>query len=63
MTSWEDAYQFDCLAAAYAETGKFDEAMKWQEKALQSPDFREEESDAARVRLILYEKGKPYRDE
>ena len=63
LTSWEDVNQFDGLAAAYAETGKFDEAVKWLKKALLSPDFPEEDRENACFRLKLYEAGKPYPDE
>lgn len=38
-------------------------ATNWLKKALQSPDFLEEERDAARLCLRLYEEGKLYRDE
>jgi len=63
LTSWADANYFDGLAAACAEAGNFAEAVKWQKKVLESPDFPEEEREGARVRLTLYEEGKPYRDE
>ena len=60
---WIDADQFDSLAAAYAETGEFDEAVRWLTKALESPDFPEEQREDAQLRLKLYEEGKPYRQE
>jgi tetratricopeptide (TPR) repeat protein len=61
LADWEDANDLENLAAAYAECGKFDEAVKWQAKAvelgkgLQSPD-------EARQRLELYMAGKPFRE-
>lgn len=56
----EDAPMMDTLAAAYAEAGNFDEAVRWQERALEDPQLK---SDAdARRRLELYRKKQPYRE-
>ena len=69
LTGWNEADYFDTLAAAYAEAGHFDEAVRWQQKALDSPGFaakdrnREEEIKKAQARLNLYRQRKPYRDE
>jgi serine/threonine-protein kinase len=52
----------ETLAAAYAELGDFDEAIRWQKTALDvvtKPD----EQPAMRARLTLYEARKPYRDD
>ena len=56
----------DTLAAAYAENGQFDEAVKWQKKscelmqqaAAQAVAILREMND----RLALYEKHQPYRE-
>jgi tetratricopeptide (TPR) repeat protein len=49
----------DTLAAAYAETGDFKQAVHWQERALQ--DARLANDASAKRRLELYRHEKPYR--
>jgi tetratricopeptide (TPR) repeat protein len=51
----------DTLAAAYAELGNFEEAVRWQEAALADADFRNNED--FRRRLELYRNKKPYREQ
>lgn len=63
LSNWKDPFQLDILAAAYAESGQFEEAVKWQKKSLESPDYPREELERAQERLKLYEQGKAYRDE
>ena len=48
------------LAAAHAEAGQFDQAVRWQEKAI--PLAPEAQRDVLRRRLELYQQGKPYRE-
>ncbi len=50
------------LAAAYAEAGNFEEAVKWAVKFLES-NPPEENVELARQRLELYRQHKPYRQE
>jgi len=57
---WRDARNLSILAAAYAETGDFRNAVKWQERAI-NLDEKKNESDFA-DRLALYMSEKPYRD-
>lgn len=60
-TSWRDPNLIDTLAAAYAEVGNFDQAVKFQQQALQlrsSPDTRKHMQE----RLLSYQHHKPYRE-
>jgi tetratricopeptide (TPR) repeat protein len=63
MSDWKAIGPLNVLAAACAEKGDFKEAVKWQKKVLEIGFPDKEESQKARQRLALYEKGKPFRDE
>jgi hypothetical protein len=56
LTEWVDGTCLEALAAAYAESGDFRTAVKWQEDAITRNCF-----DDAPQRLSLYQGGKPYR--
>jgi len=56
LTQWHDSHSIDSLAVAYAETGDFDQAIKFQKQA----DDIEKKTDAER--LALFEKHQPFRD-
>jgi tetratricopeptide (TPR) repeat protein len=61
QTSWKDANVLDTLAAAYAEDGKFDQAVKWQTSALEvGGDFDRDDFEA---RLAMYRKREPFRSQ
>jgi len=63
LTNWKNARYVGTLAAAYAETGDFDSAVKWQKKAIDLLTEEEEELHADfEERLKLYQSGKPYRE-
>jgi tetratricopeptide (TPR) repeat protein len=52
----------DTLAAAYAESGDFKQAVAWETKAIElAKDAASKQ--ACRARLELYKSRKPYRDE
>ncbi len=64
LTDYKEVTFLDTLAAAYAENGEFEKAVKLQKQALQAPDdFPKKELEKARLRLKLYMEGKPYRKE
>lgn len=60
LSGWTDATCLGVLAAAYAERGDFDEAVRWQVKAVEGCPQQLE--DAYRDRLKVYRQGRPYRD-
>jgi tetratricopeptide (TPR) repeat protein len=51
------------LAAAFAETGRFDLAVKWQTRALESPDYERDEGPVARRRLEQFRNQQAYRED
>ena len=60
LSGWKVPDLFDTYAAALAEAGKFEDAVKWQEAALESAEFERAHGEGARSRLQLYREGKPY---
>ena len=65
LSNWKDFNVIDTLAAAEAENGKFDDAMKHQQQAISSAQkAKTDEKTLAgmRARLALYQQQKPYRD-
>ena len=61
LTDWKNAYAIDTLAAAYAEAGDFDGAVKSERKAIETIPDEKKKADF-RVRLELYQRKKPYRE-
>lgn len=55
-------YGLTTLAAAYAEAGDFDQAVKWQRKAIEETRF-EKFKAGYRKDLEKYERGEPYRED
>jgi tetratricopeptide (TPR) repeat protein len=57
------ARHVDTLAAAYAEIGQFDEAVKWQKKALELLDTKNTaRRKAMQERIELFQAGRPFHD-
>jgi tetratricopeptide (TPR) repeat protein len=56
----DNAGLLDSLSAAYAELGDFEEAVRWQRKAVQIAS--DEIKDQLAAHLELYKQGQPYRD-
>jgi serine/threonine protein kinase/Tfp pilus assembly protein PilF len=62
LTGWQYPMCISTLAAAHAEAGDFDWAVKFQKDALSFPAFAEQVGKAGQERLQLYAQKKPYRD-
>ena len=63
LTEWKDLYFLETLAAAYAEAAQFDDAVKWEKKALEQPDVLEPAGlEQAKAQLKLFEAHKPYHE-
>ena len=59
LTKWTDSVFLDSLAAAYAEAGDFEQAIKWQETALRESTIGRADRES---RLKLFLAGKPYHE-
>jgi tetratricopeptide (TPR) repeat protein len=60
-TNWSNSSNLGTLAAAYAEAGDFGQALRWHERALADPEYRQTYGEAKLFdRLRLYEQGLPY---
>jgi Zn-dependent protease len=61
-TGWSTPSFLGTLAAAYAEIGDFDQAVRWHTRALDDPAYRKMYGDeTVSERLRLYQQGLPYR--
>jgi tetratricopeptide (TPR) repeat protein len=62
LTSWKSSYVLATLGVAYAEMGRFEEATRWQKKALESSQYEKEEGEQGRQRIVLFQDHLPYRE-
>jgi tetratricopeptide (TPR) repeat protein len=60
LTDWKDPAYVDTLAAAYAEDGNFDEAVKWEQKAIGG--LSQKDLPEGQKALWLYQHKKPYHE-
>jgi len=63
LTDYGDADLLDTLAAAYAEAGRFQDALGTARRALETTERGSELAESITRRIALYEAGRPYRDE
>ncbi len=61
LAGWQSGDCLETLAAAYAESGDFANAIKWEEKAIEIT-AAEAGKQEMRSHLALFKDGKPYRD-
>lgn len=62
LSKWKVAGYLDTLAAAYAETGDFEAAVKWQKQALSENGLPQEQLEKANRRLQFYENKRAFRE-
>lgn len=62
LMKWSDPISIDTLAAAYAESGDFDKAIEYQNRAKGFPEFEKEAGGEIRHKLYLFTIKRPYRE-
>ncbi len=62
LSDGKDPEVLDTLAAAYAETGDFENAVKWEQKGLELSKPVSKDVEDMKKRLALYQTAKPYRE-
>ncbi|HTU27069.1 MAG TPA: tetratricopeptide repeat protein [Pirellulales bacterium] len=63
LSMWSSANQCGTLAAAYAEAGEFDSAIRYQTQAIKLSIPSSHFAAGANMRLKMYEEHKPFRDQ
>ena len=61
LSKWKEPHYIEALAAAYAETGDFDKAVKYQTQAINMKSEYCRVLKEERERLALYWDHKPWR--
>jgi tetratricopeptide (TPR) repeat protein len=59
LTHWKRSDWIDTLAAAYAEAGDFEEAIKYQKQAMNMKEVTENDFKNMQRNLSLYEQNRP----
>jgi hypothetical protein len=62
LTEWKLPYCLVTLAAAYAESGDFPQAVKYQKHVLTMRPWTDSERDEIQAHLDLYQQGKPFHE-
>lgn len=62
LSHWQKSDCVDTLAAAYAEAGEFDQAVKYEKQAINDSSIAPKEREEREERLALFQQRKPYRD-
>ena len=63
LSRWQNSGFIDVLAAAYAEAGDFDQAVKYEKQSLTHSSLAPKERQEREKRLALFQQGKPFRDQ
>jgi len=63
LTNWKDGRLLDTLAAAFAETGDYDQAIKRQSEAIKLYEGPADVRSRMEKRLALFRQHHPYREE
>jgi tetratricopeptide (TPR) repeat protein len=61
LSNWMKWTRVDTLAAAFAEAGDFQQAIKYQKRALELVKAGDKNVEEIQSRLVLYEQRRPYR--
>jgi TonB family protein len=63
LSKWRRYDAIDTLAAAYAEAGDFDQAVKYEKQSLNDSSLAPKEKEEREKRLALFQQRKPFRED